>query len=69
MLCTSVNTKFPVLTLMYNSSITIIAIRLSIVWGPTATPAEVRNENYYLIRNNTMCIAITLDGYDAWSLE
>jgi hypothetical protein len=69
MLCTNVNTKFPILALMYSNSITIIAIRLSIVWGPTAAPAEVQNENYYLIRNNTVCISATLDGYDAWYLE
>jgi hypothetical protein len=69
MLCTFVNNKFPILTLMYNNSITLVAIRLSIVWGPTAAPAEVRNENHYLIQNNIVCIAVTLDGCDAWSLE
>jgi hypothetical protein len=50
MLCTFVNNKFPILTLMYNNSITLVAIRLSIVWGSTAAPAEVRNENHYLIQ-------------------
>jgi hypothetical protein len=54
---------------MYNNPIAIIAIQLSIVWGPIAAPAEVQNENYYLIPNNRVCIAVTLDGYDAWSLE
>jgi hypothetical protein len=43
---------------------TIIAIQLSIVWGLIAAPAEVQNENYYLIPNNRVRIAVTLGEYD-----
>jgi hypothetical protein len=64
MLCNIVNTQFSVLNLIYNHPMTIIAIQLSIVWGLIAAPAEIQNENYYLIPNNRVCIAVTLGEYD-----
>jgi hypothetical protein len=48
---------------------TITAIQLSIVWGLIAALAEVQNENYYVIPNNRVGIAVNLGEYDAWSLE
>jgi hypothetical protein len=69
MLCNIVNTQFFMLILMYNHPMTIIAIQLSIVWGLIAAAAEAQNENYYLIPNNRVGIAVNLGEYDAWSLE